>query len=335
MGDEREKEIERSRREGEEEETAESRRRVWTSPARRSGGGPTESSADVGGAAARRAAWLTAATGGQCADGHAMARGGRGRRFSAGRWRCGVSVTEDADERGRDASEEKWCLTVASRRRWRTMAAGSKPTPTMQTTAGNGAAAARHGDSRRTVNGVEQRRDGALLGRSIPDETTTVDKASSAVQQGEGSIARSALTLRDWLGGPHGLRPGGAQFLENWGRHRGMALGGATELRSLAAARSGGGPARSVDRRRRSERLQRGRSGATAQQRGRRFTRRAEVADGGFSETEVRRASVAAVEVKPRMASSSGGLGGAAVGTTTSSGAVHQNADEERGCRRG
>ncbi|KAK9133364.1 hypothetical protein Scep_012892 [Stephania cephalantha] len=33
-----------------------------------------------------------------------------------------------------------------------------------------------------------------------------------------GRLTRSALTLRDWLGGPRGLRPGGAQFVGNWGR---------------------------------------------------------------------------------------------------------------------
>ncbi|KAK9097641.1 hypothetical protein Syun_024686 [Stephania yunnanensis] len=27
------------------------------------------------------------------------------------------------------------------------------------------------------------------------------------------------MTLRDGLGGSRGLRPGGAQFMENWGRH--------------------------------------------------------------------------------------------------------------------
>ncbi|KAK9083906.1 hypothetical protein Scep_030377 [Stephania cephalantha] len=79
--------------------------------------------------------------------------------------------------------------------------------------------------------GVEQRRDGALTDRLIPDETqqqwtTRHDFDEALLRDGLlvkktrcGSTIRSALTLRDWLGGPRGLRPGGVQFVGNWGRH--------------------------------------------------------------------------------------------------------------------
>ncbi|KAK9143175.1 hypothetical protein Syun_012575 [Stephania yunnanensis] len=65
----------------------------------------------------------------------------------------------------------------------------------------------------------------------LASSLSCLTECRSMVQQRENSIARFALTLRDWLGGPRGLRPGGAQFVENLGRHKqGIPWQGLTNL---------------------------------------------------------------------------------------------------------
>ncbi|KAK9083123.1 hypothetical protein Scep_029594 [Stephania cephalantha] len=58
------------------------------------------------------------------------------------------------------------------------------------------------------VNDVEQRRGGTLPGRSIPDETTTVDKASALISILESAIALSGpLAIARVRAGRHVSRP--------------------------------------------------------------------------------------------------------------------------------
>ncbi|KAK9169642.1 hypothetical protein Syun_001782 [Stephania yunnanensis] len=63
--------------------------------------------------------------------------------------------------------------------------------------------------------------DFTYLGSSI---SCLTECSAADEQQRESSIVRSALTLRDWLGGPRGLRPSSAQFVGNWGHHSHVAL---------------------------------------------------------------------------------------------------------------
>ncbi|KAK9093028.1 hypothetical protein Syun_027939 [Stephania yunnanensis] len=121
-----------------------------------------------------------------------MARLRRWQRHSFGsRTRTSAHRRKDWRGNGRDRLRSQRCGSAAAAALtgggWRDRSSGADPAGRAPTTP---AAAAASGSTMRRAsgewrgfdggagNGVEQRRGGVLTGRSIPDETTTVDKAS-------------------------------------------------------------------------------------------------------------------------------------------------------------